>query len=243
MNVRYLLLETKVVLRNSRFLVFTIGLPAVLFLIYLGLFGDQSFADGTPAAAALMVSMSGYGAMGAALNTGMGIALERGYGWLRQLRLTPMSGWTYLITKAVLAMLVGIPAIGLVSGLGAVVGGVHLDARQWLTVTVGVWLAVLPFALLGVAIGQYATPDSAQTMGAALMMVLGLAGGMWFPPEIVPAWMLHVMQATPSYWLRAVGLSAVGGGDAATGVAVLGAWAVAAALVATRRYRADLARA
>jgi ABC-2 type transport system permease protein len=241
---RYLLLETRVILRNARFLVFTLGLPAVLFIVYMGLFGDPAFANGTPVVPALMVSMSAYGSMGAALSTGMGIAVERGSGWLRQLRLTPMSGWGYLGAKGVLAMMVALPAIGVVSLLGVTAGGVRLTASQWLAVTFGLWLAVIPFALLGVALGQYATPDSAQTMGAALMMILGLTGGMWIPAEIVPAWMLHIMQATPGYWLRQFGLSAFSGAaERGTGVLVLAAWAAVAAAVAVRRFRADLGRA
>jgi len=242
--IRYLLLETRVVLRDGRFLVFTVGMPAVLFLIYIALFGGQNFPNGTPTGPALMVSMSGYGAMGAALSTGMGIAVERDSGWLRQLRLTPLSASAYLVAKAALAMLVALPPVLLVSALGVTAGGVRLTAIQWLGVTAGLWVAVLPFSVLGVALGQLSTATSAQTMGGALMSVLGLAGGMWIPAEVVPAWMLHVMQATPSYWLREFGLGVFSGAaHPTTGVLVLGGWTVAAGIVAIGRYRADAARA
>jgi ABC-2 type transport system permease protein len=246
MNLHYLMLETRVILRNSRFLTFTLIMPAVLFVIYVGLWGGSgaTFPDGTPVAPSLMVSMSGYGAMGAALSTGAGIAIERGYGWLRQLRMTPMSGFTYLLTKAALAMLVALPAILVVSLLGLTVGKVQLGAEQWLGVTLGIWIAVLPFATLGVVVGQFATPDSSQSIGAALMMFLGLLGGMWIPAQIVPDWMHDIMRTTPSYWLREFGQSVFSQtAQMRTGVVVLAAWTLVAALVASRRYRAEVARA
>ena len=244
MKFRYLWMEMRLVLRNARFTIFTLATPAVLFLVYAGLWGGANrFPDGTPVSASLMVSMAAYGAMGAALSTGATIAVERGLGWQRQLRLTPLSGVGYLLSKALLAMLVALPAIALVSLLGRVVEGVHLSGAQWLTVTLGLWLAVLPFAALGVLIGQFATQDSIQPIMTALMMVLGLAGGMWIPAQVVPGWMRHVMEATPTYWLREVGQSAFSpAASLRTAILVLGGYALVAAGLAARRYVTDTAR-
>lgn len=242
MNIRYLMLEALVIARNSRLLIFTVIMPAVLFVIYVKLWGGLGavYPDGTPVAASLLVSMSGYGAMGAAMSTGMGIAIEREYGWMRQLRLTPMSGVGYLLTKATLSMVVALPTILVVSLLGLTVGGVRLTALQWLGVTLGLWLAVSPFAAIGVVMGQLSTADSGQAIGGATMMILGLAGGMWIPSQIVPAWAADVMRLTPSFWLREVGQAAVNRAlDLRTAVIVLGGWTVVAAVIAARRYRTD----
>ncbi|GIJ51928.1 ABC transporter [Virgisporangium aliadipatigenens] len=244
MNPRYLLFEIRILIRNSRFLIFTVALPAVLFLVYSGIFGDQgeNYPDGTPVRASLMVSMAAYGAMSAAFSTSSLIAVERGLGWQRQLRLTPLTGTGYLLTKTALAMLLAVPAILIVSVLGAVMG-VRLDAGQWLAVTAGLWLAVLPFTVLGLVIGQFVTPESQQPVTSAVTIVLGLVGGLWIPAEVVPEWMQTIMKATPTYWLREVGHSAFAPHPAiGTAVAVLGAYAAAAALIAARRYSRDAAR-
>src|SRR5439155_279033 len=85
----------------------------------------------------------------------------------------------------------------------------------------------LVFAALGVLIGQFATQDSIQPIMTALMMVLGLAGGMWIPAQVVPGWMRHVMEATPTYWLREVGQSAFSpAASLRTAVLVLGGYAL-----------------
>jgi ABC-2 type transport system permease protein len=246
MNLRYLMLEARVIARNSRFLIFTLIMPAILFVIYVGLWGGlgAAYPDGTPVAPSLMVSMSGYGAMGAAMTTGMGIAIEREYGWMRQLRLTPMSGLSYFSAKAALSMLVALPTILVVSLLGLTVGGVDLTATQWLGVTLGMWLAVGPFAAIGVALGQLATADSGQAIGGGAMMILGLAGGMWIPSQVVPEWAGNLMKLAPSFWLREVGQSAVNHAlDLRTAILVLAGWTVVATAVAARRYRSQLARA
>ncbi len=246
MNVRYLMLETRVYLRNTRFLIFTLIMPAALFVIYIGLWGGlgAAYPDGTPAAPSLMVSMAGYGAMGAALSTGMTVAIEREYGWMRQLRLTPMTGLGYLLAKATLSMLVALPTILVVSLLGVTVGRVDLFAEQWLMVTLGLWIAVIPFAVMGVVIGQLSTADSTQAVGGAVMMILGLAGGMWIPSQIVPGWAVDLMRLTPSFWLRELGQSAFNRViDGRTAVLVLGGWTLVAVALAARRYRSELARA
>jgi ABC-2 type transport system permease protein len=246
MNLRYLMLEARVIVRNSRFSIFTLIMPAALFVVYIGLWGGAgaTYQDGTPVAPSLMVSMSGYGAMGAAMTTGMGIAIERDYGWMRQLRLTPMSGLSYLLAKATLSMLVALPTILVVSLLGLTVGRIDLGAGQWAGMTLGVWLAVTPFAVIGVVLGQLSTADSSQAMGGAVMMVLGLAGGMWIPSQIVPEWAADLMRVTPSFWLREVGQSVVNHAlDLRTAILVLAAWTTVAAAIAARLYRSELARA
>lgn len=244
MNITYLVTEARLILRNSRFTIFTVALPAALFLLYCGMWGGAgaTYPDGTPVTASLMVSMAAYGAMGAALSTGASIAVERGIGWQRQLRLTPLSGPGYMLTKATLAMLMALPAIALVCLLG-LLRGVDLDAGQWLTVTLGVWIAVIPFAVLGIMVGQLATADSLQPIVSGLMMVLGLAGGMWIPAQVVPDWMLHVMKFTPTYWLREIGQSAFAPhAHLGTAAAVLVGYAAVAGLLAARRYATDSAR-
>ncbi|WP_018348667.1 ABC transporter permease [Longispora albida] len=244
MNIRYLLLEARITLRNIRFSVFTIVMPAVLFLIYCGLWAGKgaAYPDGTPVTASLMVSMAGYGAMGAAMSTGAQIAFERGIGWQRQLRLTPLSGIGYMLAKGALAMLMALPCIVIVSILG-VIRGVELDAGQWLTATGGLWLAVTPFAVLGIMIGMFASPDSLQPIISGSMMALGLLGGMWIPAAVAPEWMRNIMKVTPTYWLQEVGRSAFAP-KATLGVAlaVLGGYALLTGLLAARRYVTDAVR-
>ena len=153
MTARYALLSTRNAYRNTRFLVLTVALPLLLFLLYANLYQGQDAGDGLSVVAYLMVSMASFGCIGAAINTGARMAIERQTGWNRQLRLTALPAQSYLVAKAVVSMLVTLPALVLVFLAGATVGDVELDAGQWLGTGVAVWLGLIPFAVLGLVIG------------------------------------------------------------------------------------------
>ncbi len=244
MNTTFMLLEAKRLLRNGRFLIFTIGFPVVFFLIFSSIYGNQPGQDGDSARAWLMVSMAAFGGTVAALSTGMRIAVERGSGWQRQLRLTSLSGGAYLLTKAAVGMLVAAVPMLLVYLLGGVLKDVHLSAAQWVTAGIGSWIAILPFAAIGVLLGQVTSPDSVQPVGMIASLGMSMLGGLWFPPEIMPSWMASVAKFVPTYWLRQFGVDVVDSNFVnMTAIGVLAVWLVLIAGLAARRFRTDTARA
>lgn len=245
MSLTYLALEIRRALRSGRFLIFTVAFPAVMFMFFAGLFGDAP-ADGTPYAQKVlsMVSMTCWGAFSAAMFAGSRVAVERTLGWQRQLRLTPVTGAGYLGTKVLVGMAVALPAVILVPLVGAAVEGVRLDPAQWLRVTLVVWLGALPFAVLGLLLGQLGTADSMQAITSVAMLILAMLGGLWFPLQIMPHWLGVLAKVTPTYWLNQLGLGALLPGESAlTCVAVLAAWAAGTGVLVTIRYRRDSARA
>jgi ABC-2 type transport system permease protein len=241
MSFGYLVVEVRRVLRSTRFLIFSVAFPVLLFLLYVGIFanGDRAVVG------VLMVNMTAFGALSAALFAGGRLAVERAVGWQRQLRLTPLSGAGYLAAKGLTAMLLALPAVVLVPLIGVVVEGVSLDATGWLRVTVGIWLAVIPFALIGLLIGQLGTPESIQPMMSLTMMVMSLLGGIFIPVDTMPGWLLDVAQILPSYWLGQVGRGAVTTDlsvNLGKTVLVLAVWAAVVGIGVIRRYRRDSAR-
>jgi ABC-2 type transport system permease protein len=241
MSLGYLALEVRRALRSTRFVIFTVAMPVALFLLYVAIFAhDQANAVGV-----LMVSMTAYGAMTAALFGGARIALERAAGWQRQLRLTPLSGVGYLTAKGITAMLLAVPGVLLVPLIAGLFEGVRLDAGQWLRVTLGIWIAVIPFALLGLLLGQIATADNMQPLVSVVMMVMALLGGIFIPIDGMPEGLLHVTRLLPSYWLGQIGRGAVTTDltvSLGQAVLVLAAWTVVLGLAVARRYRRDSAR-
>src|SRR5579862_1080662 len=96
--------------RNRRYLLFTVGLPVILYLIV----GKQatSKAYGVEFAAYYMVAMATFGAFSGALNgNAIRISEERKVGWIRQLRLTPLPASGYVIAKILTAMATTIVSI------------------------------------------------------------------------------------------------------------------------------------
>jgi ABC-2 type transport system permease protein len=241
MSVTYLLLEVRRAMRNGRFLIFSIAFPVLLFLLYVGIFahGDKEIIG------VLMVNMTAFGALTASMFAGGRVALERALGWQRQLRLTPLSGPGYLAGKGLTAMLLAVPAVVLVPAIGAVVEGVSLDAGGWLRVTIGIWLAVIPFALIGLFIGQIGTPESMQPIMSITMMTMSLLGGIFIPIDGMPDWLSKIAHVLPSYWLGQVGRGAVTSElsvNLSQAVLVLAGWTLVLGFGVVRRYRRDSAR-
>src|SRR6195952_5961759 len=201
MTVRYALISTRTAYRNVRFLVLTVALPLLLFVLYSNIYQGQDAGGGLSVVSYLMVSMASFGCIGAAINTGARIAIERQTGWNRQLRLTALPARSYLIAKATVSMLVTLSALILVFLAGATIGNVHLSATQWLGTGLAVWLGLIPFAVLGLVIGFAGSVDTVQPISMITYLGLSILGGLWFPVEQFPAFLQDVAKITPSYWL------------------------------------------
>ncbi|HWD06900.1 MAG TPA: ABC transporter permease [Amycolatopsis sp.] len=242
MNLVYLRLEILRIVRSPQFALFTIAVPLGMFLLFGGLFGDYVGPDGVRASTTTMINMGAYGAMSGALFTGTRVATERTDGWQRQLRLTPMRAPDYLFVKLASAMAMALPVLVVVFVAGAL-RGVDLTGGQWVLSAVAVWLAALPFAVLGLLLGLFGKGDTVGATTGALMLPLGVFGGLWMPLSIMPAWMTSVAHFVPTYWLGRVGAMPVThSGGLGLAVGVLATWLVVPALVVVRRFRLDTAK-
>jgi ABC-2 type transport system permease protein len=247
MPIRYILLESWRQLRNVRSLAFTFVVPLIMLLSFgsiYGTAGQQEQTTGLPWLIVTTVQMASYGGMMAALSQAFAITTERSIGWNRQLRITPLSGAGYLLSKVSAALLVALASIVLLCTVSIVVLGARMDALHWLSTILGVWVGVIPFALIAVAIGQFAKPSFAQPLFMVVFLGLAVLGGLWIPLEIMPSWVIDVAQIVPSYWLNKLGqIGANGSGDVVVPIAILAAWTVVLAALITWRYRRDAARA
>jgi ABC-2 type transport system permease protein len=104
-------------------------------------------------------------------------------------------------------------------------------------------VATLPFAVLGLLVGQLATAETMQVFTSGLMIVLGFLGGILIPTTVFPDWMSSIAKVLPSYWLADVGHGAVlGNSDLGRAALVLGIWTVVLGVGVMRRYARDSAR-
>ena len=164
--------------RNRRYLIFTIGLPVILYLI-AGKTATKAY--GIDFAAYYMVAMSTLGAFAGALNgNAIRISEERKVGWIRQLRLTPLPASAYVVAKVLTSMVTTVPSIVIVLLLGRFYGDVRLAAWEWLVIAVIVWLGSTIFAALAVAIGYRFPPDQVQPITLLVYFVFAILGGVYF---------------------------------------------------------------
>jgi ABC-2 type transport system permease protein len=237
MALNYTLISARITFRNTRFILFTVALPVVMYLLFNNLYGAET-EDGVTVGSYLMVSMAAYGGIGATINAGARIAIERQTGWNRQLRLSALTARGYLFARAAVSLLVALPAIVLVFVAGVLFGSAHLTLGQWLGCGLALWLALVPFGVIGLVIGFLATVDSAQPLTMLVYMALAILGGLWFPVSQFPAVLQRVATALPSYWTAEIARAPLAGQTIPLdGVLVLAAWAAGLGLVAMAGYR------
>jgi len=232
-------------LHSWKFLIITIGFPVVFYLLFLGdrpagqiVVGDVTWR------VYLMVSMCSFGAMVAALNaSGARLSIERTNGWARQLRVTPLPAWSYVVTKVSVNMAVVLPVVLLVEVVGVTFGGVQLGPARWIELTVLLWVAALPFAVLGVFVGFMVTSETIYPVITGLMFLLGYFGGLFTPVSNLPSGLRTVAQALPSFQHAALGIDLMSGKElgAEHWLSLIG-YAVVLAGVLVWRHRVEEAR-
>lgn len=246
MSIAYLGLESLRQLKNVRSLVFTFVVPLVMLLLFGGIYGSSGQLDkitGLPWIIVTTVQMAGYGGMMAALGQAFTIVTERSVGWNRQLRLTPLTGVGYLVSKVMAALAVALVTIVALIVISVLVFHASLSVGAWTMAALGLWLGVIPFAFIAVLIGQFAKPQFAQPLFMVVFLGMAILGGLWVPLSVLPDWMTNIAQAVPSYWLNRLGqMGAHLSGDILAPVLVLAAWTAVLAALVVWRYRRDAAR-
>lgn len=231
-------LELRRMLGDARFLILMLVMPVGMYLLFTNLFGAAG-ATGQDAYAHAMVSMAAFGAIGAALTaTAPRIALERANGWLRQLRVLPVSPARVVTAKVLSAMCWALPAIVLVFATAVVDHGVTLPGWRWVAVGALLWVGTAPFAALGALLGYVTGPDAAFGVMFGIYLFLAAVGGLWMPVEVLPTVLQHIAVTLPSNRFAELGWRLVSGGSpSAVGAVILAGWLVLLAALAGVGYR------
>ncbi len=238
-------LEIARMVRNMRFLVFTLVFPAGFYLLYTEMFRAQIRLAGTTWAGYYMVSMAVFGAVGAALGTlGTRLAAERAGGWVRLLRASPLAAAHYVGAKLAAAVIAAVPATLLLLLLGALVNHVALTAGTWLGLFLFVIAGAVPFAALGLLLGYLFDSESAQAGQVLIWLALSLLGGLWMPLEAMPKVFSEIALYLPTFRAADLARLALGAASrpALQDIAVLLAYTLGLGALAWWRYRSDAER-
>ncbi|NNC11594.1 ABC transporter permease [Planctomonas sp. JC2975] len=238
-------LETVRMLRDPKYLALAVLAPIGFYLLFATLFGGGPTRPGElPGTVEIMVAMAAYGAIWAVLSTtGPRISEERQIGWLTQVRAMPLRASSVIGAKIVASVLTALPAIVLVCLTAAIVKGVSLSAGQWVSLVAAMWVGSAAFAMLGIAIGFAVGADAAYPLSYGLYMALSALGGLWVPPDILPAGMKDAAVWLPTYNLAKLGWDIAGGSvPTLASVANLFGWTLVFGCLALLAYRAPSLR-
>jgi ABC-2 type transport system permease protein len=185
-----------------------------MFFAFFGLPNIGNEIGGIDAAPYIMASYGAYSMISVALfSFGVSIAAERGLGWNRLLRTTPMHPLTYFVAKIAMAIITGLVTLLGLFMFGAIVGGVSLSLQVWLRLVGFLVLGMIPFVALGLCIGYVAGPNSAAAISNLIFLPLSFASGLFMPLEFMPSLIQNIAPYLPAYRTAQLAWTTLGAGD------------------------------
>jgi ABC-2 type transport system permease protein len=227
-------IATLTLVRHPSFVVPAVGFPALFFLFF------ASAARG-PVATYALCSFAAFSALGVAFfQFGVGIAAERESPWEHVVRTLPVSGAARLTARLLSASLFAAGASACVVVVALATTDASLPPIGWARLLLALALGIVPFALLGIAVGYWATPRGALPIANVLYLGLAYAGGLWMRPERLPGIVQTIGPYLPTRHLAALLLGVAAGRPwSVTDWLALAAFAVVFALAAVIGYRRD----
>jgi ABC-2 type transport system permease protein len=214
-----------------------------VFLVLLGLTGTHdhiSFLGNIPTVQYYVPGFVAYGVMATGFNVlALTLVNRRETGLLKRLRLSPLPAWIYLTALLVNAFIVSALQVAVLLIVGRIAYNVALP-HELGALFVAVAVGVVAFAALGVAASSLVpNQEAAGPVLSIVFFVLLFLSGLWFPLKAnsalaqISAWfpIRHFMVATfAPYNPRAAPY-------AWHDLVILGAWGIAAIVIARRRFR------
>ena len=179
-------------LRYPAFSVPTLAFPGLFFLLFVASRDDRY-------ATLLVASFAGFAFLAVAFfQFGVGIAAERETPWERFLRTLPVRTTVRFAARMLSGTVFGLASAAVVVVLGVATTDAHLRPVRWGALVLALVVGAVPFALLGIALGYWASPRGALPVANILYLVLAFAGGLWTTPANLPTSVASVSPLIPT---------------------------------------------
>jgi ABC-2 type transport system permease protein len=194
--------------RMPIFAISTLMFPTMFYVLFGIVLPNGT--NRTETATYLLATMACYGVMGVAMfSFGVGIAMERGQGWLQVKRASPMPLPAYFLAKIVNAMVFAVAISLLLLAVGVAFGGVRMAPFMALKLVSILVLGSIPFSAMGLAVGYFAKPNSAPAVVNLIYLPMSFCSGLWIPIFVLPKILQHIAQVLPPYHVAQLALNAI----------------------------------
>ncbi len=219
--LRIYLLEAKYeflkVFRLPGYVLPTLTFPLMFYLLFGVAFGGARVVGQVNMGTYLLATYGAFGVIGASLfGFGVGVAVERGQGWMLLKRASPMPPAAYFCAKIVMAMIFGALIVAGLFTLGATLSGVSLPVTRWLALGGTLVAGALPFCAMGLVLGTFAGPNSAPALVNLIYLPMGFASGLWIPIQFLPKFFQQIALALPGYHYGQLALGTIGASSGAS---------------------------
>ncbi len=191
----------------------TLLFPIMFYVLFGLVMGKQPGGMNVALTTYLLATYGTFGVMGASLfANGVGLAMERGLGWVQVKRASPMPPTAYFVAKTFVSLTFSLLVVVSLLALGVAFGGVRLHALEMLRLAGTLVAGAIPFCAMGLAIGYFAGPNSAPAVVNLIYLPMSFASGLWVPIEFLPKIIQKVATALPGYHLAQLALGVLGAG-------------------------------
>ncbi|QQS01629.1 MAG: ABC transporter permease [Austwickia sp.] len=192
--------ELRQMVRVPEYVIGVAGVPVILYAMFGLSNAGTLLPGGTDVGAMLVASFSAYAVVSLAIFTyGVDVAGERGRGWLRRLRCTPMPMWAYFAAKIVSALVLAVLVYALVWALAIAGAKVPFDAARAARTLAALLIGVVAFAPMGFALAFWARPKAAAAIGNLLFLPLSFVSGFFTSLSSLPQFLRDAAPWLPTY--------------------------------------------
>jgi ABC-2 type transport system permease protein len=232
------------IVRNRQARFFTLILPLLFLVIFVGVFGNHTVGPEHVKASTYYVP--GLTALaiisGSFVNLVISVTAQRESGVLKRRRATPVPAWVIIGGRVLTAIVVSAVVSVVLLGVGRVAYGVQLPASTIPGVAVTIVAGSATFCVLGYALSTaIGSADSAQPTVQAIMLPLYFISGVFIPNPNLPQWLQDAARVFPVQHLASAlhhgyDPAAHGAGFVWSDLGMLAAWAAVGLAVALRRF-------
>jgi ABC-2 type transport system permease protein len=232
------------ILRNRQARFFTLILPLLFLIIFVGVFGNHTI-DGTNVklSTTYVPGLSALGVIAASfVNLVISITAQRESGVLKRRRATPVPAWVLIAGRTLTAVTISLIVLTVLLAFGRIVYGVTLRTAALPGIALTAVVGSVTFCVLGYALSTaIKNEDAAQPMVQAIMLPLYFISGVFISNDQIPSWLRHVASVFPVEHLadglhNAYNPTAHGVGIVWSDIGVLALWAAIGLAVALVRF-------
>jgi ABC-2 type transport system permease protein len=235
--------DVRAFLRNKQARYFTLILPVILMVVFVGVFGNHAVGPAHAKASTYYVpGLSALAVIAASfVNLVISITDQRESGVLKRRRATPVPASVLIAGRTLTAMAISLATLTVLVTVGRVAYGVHLPASAIPAVALTAVLGSAAFCALAYALStRIGSADAAQPIVQAIMVPLYFISGVFVPSANLPRWLHDLAQLFPVEHLADALHHAyqpgAGSGLVWSDLAVLALWAAAGLALAIRRF-------
>lgn len=199
-------------LRYPMFSVSTLVFPLMFYIFFVLIMGRQTIGS-VSTTIYFLASYGTFAVMGASLfGTAANLASERGLGWLQVKRASPMPLFAYFLAKVAMSMIFSTVDVLALMAMGFAFGGAHLPPIVTIKLLATLAAGSLPFCAMGLAIGYFASPNSAPAVINVFYFPMSFCSGLWMPFIFLPRFVQKIAVVLPPYHLSQLAFNLVGAG-------------------------------